>query len=121
MVDIVFEARGLVRTLSGFVSLEEMDASAQKIQGHPLLDDMQYNIHDFTGVTGDDLEEDDIAFMAVRAALSVQRNPRLRIAFVGQHPVAHKLMNAFNDSGCTRHQVQRFDTLAEARRYAEGA
>jgi hypothetical protein len=120
VVEIVWEEFGLIRVLSGPLSVEEMDSSAQRIQAHPQIDDMRYNIHDFTGVTDAVLQDDDIEFMAIRAGIAVQRNARLRIAFVGTHPVVHKLMAAFNQSGCSRLRVQRFDTLADARHYAAG-
>jgi hypothetical protein len=117
MVKITWENHGLVRRLSGTVTTAEMDSSAKEIQGSERLDEMRYNIHDFTAVTNLDLAEEDVQFMAVRAALSVQRNPRIKLAFVGNHPALYRLMNAFNDSGCSQHRVCRFDTLDEARRY----
>lgn len=117
MVEIILEPHGLVRRLSGRVTKEEMDSSAEKIQANERIDEMRYNIHDFTAVTDIDLTEDDLQFMAVRAAFSVQHNPRIKIAFVGNHPVLYRLMNAFNNSGCSQHRVCHFDTLGEARRY----
>jgi hypothetical protein len=95
-----------------------MDSSAQKIQGNRRLDEMHYNIHDFTAVTEALLPDNDIEFLAARASVSVQRNPKLKIAFVGNHPVVLKLMDAFNDSGCSPNRVLRFDTLQQARRFA---
>ncbi len=121
MVEIAWEEYGLVRTISGAVTAAEMDSSATEIQGSPHLDEMHYNIHDFTGVTEAQLSDDDVEFMAVRASISLQRNARIKIAFVGSHPIVYRLMDAFNHSGCSRHRVSRFDTLEEARRYANGA
>ena len=40
-----------------------------------------------------------------------------KIAFVGDHPVVHALIHAFNVDGVSNHRCQRFDTLAEARAY----
>jgi hypothetical protein len=121
MVVIAWEEHGLVRKMSGTVTAAEMDSSALEIQGSPRLDDMRYNIHDFTGVTEVLLSEDDIEFMAVRASISLHRNARIRIAFVGNHPIVFRLMDAFNNSGCSQHRVRRFDTLEAARNYASGS
>lgn len=118
MVEIIWEEFGVVRKMSGAISTEEMDVSALKIQAHPQFDDMRYTIHDFSDVTEAFLDEDDIEFMATRGSISVQRNTRLRIAFVGSHPVVIALMNAFNNCGCSAHRIRRFDTLDDARRYA---
>lgn len=118
MVVIDWEADGLVRRLSGSVTTAELDASAMEIQGNSRLDDMRYNIHDFSAVTEAHISADDIEFMAVRAAISLRQNPGIKIAFVGKHPIVQQLMDAFNASGCSAHQVRRFDTLDEARRYA---
>lgn len=120
MVRIAWEEYGLIRTMSGSVSVTEMDSSAQEIQGHARLDEMRYNIHDFTAATEVTLLEADIEFMAVRASVSVLRNPRLKIAFVGNHHIVHKLMDAFNNLGCAPNRVVRFDTLEEAREYVAG-
>ena len=120
MVEIQWEEHGLVRIVSGTVDVAEMDRSAREIQGHSRLDDMRYNIHDFTGLSEARLPDEDIEFMAARASVSLLNNPRIKIAFVGQHPVVFKLMAAFNNSGCSEHRVRRFDTLEEARRYAGG-
>lgn len=118
MVEILFEARGLIRTMRGVISMAEMDESAQRIQSHPDLDEMRYNIHDFTDVTDALLDEEDIHFMAIRASISVQRNPKLKIAFVGRHPIVFRMIEAFNTSGYAIHAIRRFDTLDEARAYS---
>ena len=120
MVEIDWEEQGLVRRLSGTITTAEMDESAQRIQGDPHLDEMRYNIHDFTAVTDAQLSDTDIEFMATRASVSVLRNPRIRLAFVGTHPIVYRLMAAFNNAGCSPHRVVRFETLEEARRYATG-
>lgn len=120
MVEIDWEEHGLVRRLSGTLTTAEMDESAQRIQGDAQIDDMRYNIHDFTAVTDAQLSDLDIDFMAARASVSVLRNPRIKLAFVGTHPIVFQLMDALNNSGCSPHRVVRFDTLEEARRYAAG-
>lgn len=117
MVKITWEEFGLVRTLSGTISVPEMDASALEIQGNPRLDDMRYNIHDFSAVTEALLPRADIEFMAVRASFSIQRNPRLKLAFVGTHPIVHTLMDAFHTLGCAPNRIIRFDTLDAAYAY----
>ena len=118
MVRITLETHGLIRTISGIATKEEMDASALSIQGNPRLDEMRYNIHDFTALVELNLDETDIEIFAARANVAVKNNPRLKIAFVGQHKIAHQLMNAFNNTGYSSNKVLRFDTLDEARAYA---
>lgn len=120
MVEIEWEDKGLVRKFSGVVTTDEIDSSAIQIQASPRLDDMTYNIHDFTEVTEAIVDDEYIKFMATRAAFSVSRNSRIKLAFVGNHPVLHKLMDAFNSSGVGKHRVMRFDSMEEARKYAFG-
>ncbi|MCG2578191.1 hypothetical protein LZ012_14440 [Dechloromonas sp. XY25] len=119
MVEIIWEEFGLVRKMAGTITTAEMDESAVAIQGNSRLDEMRYNIHDFLAVTQSQLSESDIEFMAARASVSVQRNPKLRIAFVGSHPAVFQLMDAFNNCGLAKHRVMRFNSMEEARRYVE--
>lgn len=120
MVELIWEAEGAVRRLSGVVTAAELDESAARLQGHRRLDDFRYNIHDFSAVSTIEVDDDEIEFMATRAAISVQRNPRIRLAFVGDHPVVGRLVEAFNTSGCSPVRCRHFDTLAAARAFAEG-
>lgn len=92
----------------------------KRIQGNDRLDEMRYNIHDSSAVSEVQVSADDSEFMATRACVSLYNNPRIRLAFVGSHPVVYQLMDAFNNSGCARHRVHRFDSLAEARRNVAG-
>lgn len=98
--------------------MSELDSSAQKIQSDARIDQMRYNIHDFTAVTKFLLTETDIEFLAARANAALLRNPRLKIAFVGNDPVVYHLMEVFNSVGCANARVVRFDTLKDARAYA---
>lgn len=120
MVEIEWEEKGLVRKFSGVITTDEIDSSAIKIQASPRLDDMTYNIHDFTDVSEAQVDDEYIRFMATRAAFSLSRNPRIKLAFVGNHPVLYKMMNAFNSSGVGKHRVMHFDSMEEARQYASG-
>lgn len=118
MVRITLEEHGLVRIFSGIATREEMDLSAISIQSNPRLDEMHYNIHDFTALVELNLDETDIEVFAARANVAVKNNPRLKIAFVGQHRIVYQLMDAFNSTGYSSNKVLRFDTLDEARAYA---
>ncbi len=51
-VDLTWEARGVVRHLTGFVTAEEFVASAHRIECHPDFDRFVYLIDDFTESTG---------------------------------------------------------------------
>lgn len=119
MVELIWEARGVVRRLAGVVTATELDESAAHLQGHRRLDEFDYNIHDFSAATDIQIDDEEIEFLAVRAAVSLQRNPRIRLAFVGVHPVVQRFVRAFNDSGCSAHRCHHFDTLAAARRFVE--
>lgn len=120
MVELSWEESGVIRTLSGPVTAAELDASAIAIQESEYLDEMRYNIHDFSAVSEVFMSDSDVEYMAARAAVSIQRNQRLRIAFVGNHNIVGRLMNAFNNNGYSHHRVHRFDTLEAARDFAAG-
>jgi hypothetical protein len=55
-VDLTWEARGVVRQLTGFVTAEEFVASAHQIESHPDFDRFVYLIDDFTGSTGNGID-----------------------------------------------------------------
>lgn len=117
MVELIWEEFGVLRSASGRVTMAELDATAAQLQADARLDDLRHIIHDFTGATEILVSQDDIDFMALRASIALQKNMRVKIAFVGDHPVVHALIHAFNVDGVSNHRCQRFDTLAEARAY----
>lgn len=51
-VDLIWEARGVVRQFSGFVTAEEFVATAHQIEVHPDFDRFAYLIDDFTASSG---------------------------------------------------------------------
>src|SRR5690349_9991092 len=111
MVELIWETSGVLRRLTGEVTADQLDESARRLQGDPRIDDLRYIVHDFSAATHVAVSQDDVEFMAVRASVALQRNPRVRIAFVGNHPVVHALVAAFNDLGMSTHRCRQFDTL----------
>ena len=107
----------MLRRMTGTVTLEELDATAVQLQASPRLDDVKYIIHDFSAADAVLIDQDDIDFMAVRASVALSRNADVKIAFVGDHPVAHALIAAFNTLGATPLRCHHFNTLAEARQF----
>lgn len=97
--------------------MAELDATAAQLQSDARLDDLCYIIHDFTAATVFVVSQEDIDYMALRASIALQKNPRVKIAFVGDHPVVHALIHAFNVDGVSQHRCRRFDTVDEARIY----
>lgn len=118
MVELIWEKGGLIRRMTGNVTAEELDSSAKELQSDERIDRLHYIIHDFSGANEIVVSQDDIEFMAVRASFALLKNPWVRIAFVGNHPVVQALINAFNDLGESSHRCHRFDTLAEGRAFA---
>ena len=117
MVELIWEDAGVLRRMSGVVTAEELDTTAVALQADERVDRLRYIIHDFSAATEITLLQDDIEFMAVRASVALLRNPGVRIAFVGDHPVVHALIDAFNSQGVSPHQCHRFDAIEEARRF----
>ena len=121
MVEIVWETHGVVRKLSGRITAAEMDASAKEIQSSARLDDLRYNIHDFSAVTEALLPDEEIEFMGARARFALSRNSKIKMAFVGNQEIVYRLMNAFNCcTGDSKTRVFRFDTIEDARKYVSG-
>lgn len=117
MVELIWEESGVLRRMTGHVTLDELDSSASQLQGDARVDDLRFIIHDFTGASDVDVSEGDIEFMAVRASIALLKNPRVKIAFVGNHPVVLALIDAFNNLGSSAHRCHRFDTMEAARRF----
>lgn len=99
MVELIWEDAGVLRRMSGVVTAEELDTTAVALQADERVDRLRYIIHDFSAATEITLSQDDVEFMAVRASVALLRNPGVRIAFVGDHPVVHALIDAFNSQG----------------------
>ena len=118
LVEVEWEGSGVVRRLSGVVTIDDLDVSAARIQGDERIDRLRYGIHDFRDAIDIDVLDDDIEFMAMRAVVALERNVVIRIAFVGDHPVIHKLIEAFNRFGRGRVPCRRFDSMAAARCFA---
>ena len=117
MVELIWEERGLLRRMSGTVSREELDSSAQELQSSERTDSLRYIIHDFSACSAIELDDDDAEFMAVRAGIALLRNTRVKIAFVGEQPLVHQLIAAFNGSGISKLRCHHFDSLEAARRF----
>lgn len=117
MTELIWEAMGLVRRMSGVVTSDELDASAIELQADERIDSVRYIIHDFTAATEVLVSQDHIEFMAARAGVALQRNYRVKIAFVGDHPVVHALIESFHCMSSTSRRCHRFDTLQEARAF----
>lgn len=118
MVELIWEDLGVLRRMTGLVTSAELDSSASELQSSARLDDLRYIIHDFSAATEVIVSQIDIEFMAVRASIALLRNPKVKIAFVGNHPVVHALIDAFDNLGPSPHRCHRFDTLDEARAFS---
>lgn len=118
MVELIWEPSGVVRKLSGRVGRDELDRSAKQLQASDRLDALRYIIHDFSAATEVLATQDDVEFMAVRASVALLRNDRVKIAFVGTHPVITALIAAFNNKGISPLRCHHFGTLVDARRFA---
>lgn len=55
-VDLTWEARGVRREFSGFVTAEEFVATAHQIECHPDFDRFEYLIDDFTASCGNGID-----------------------------------------------------------------
>ncbi|MBX9962008.1 MAG: hypothetical protein K2Y35_03070 [Burkholderiales bacterium] len=88
-----------------------------ELQSSARLDDLRFIIHDFNAATEVIVSQIDIEFMAVRASIAPLRNPKAKIACVGNHPVVHALIAAVDNLGPSPHRCHRFDTLDEAREF----
>lgn len=117
MVELFWEQHGVVRRHSGRVSKDELDSSAIRLQANERVDELHYIIHDFSAATEVQVQPDDIEFMAVRASVALLRNPKVKIAFVGDQPVILALIEAFETKGVSAHRCHHFATLEGARRF----
>lgn len=121
MVDLKWEARGVVRTLTGVVTAEDLELSGVELHTDVRFDFMRYVIHDFSGVTAIAASQDDVEIVAASESAALYRQPRVNIAFVGGHPVVHSLLDAFLVIDRYEHMCARFDTLDEARQFVKHA
>jgi hypothetical protein len=81
-VDLKWEARGVVRQFSGFVSAEEFVASAHRIECHPDFDRFDYLIDDFTAARGNGIDAEALEEVAAIGFGARSSNNALRVVVV---------------------------------------
>ncbi|MBL8491225.1 MAG: hypothetical protein JNM82_10645, partial [Rhodocyclaceae bacterium] len=67
MVEVIWEETGVLRRLTGVVTLKELDASGAQLQGHERTDSLRYIIHDFSGCEEVDADRSGIEYLVARA------------------------------------------------------
>jgi hypothetical protein len=121
VIEVLWEDSGVLRRLSGVVSLHEFDSSGAEIQGDERTDALRYIIHDFTACTEVHAEPSDIEFLVARACAATRSIPKLKVAFVGNHPAIQTILDSHNELKLSQHEWRCFDSMASARQFISGS
>lgn len=118
--ELVWEAQGIHKLLSGFVSADEFIKSVDAVQGHPRFNEMRYVINDFSNVTGHGLTEDLLLRLEALHYGAHATNPRCRIFFVTKDEELANLVNKhLVESRLVGYEVVVTSTVAQAHLWIE--
>lgn len=118
--ELDWEARGVYKRLSGFVSGDEFVRSVCAIQGDARFDAIHYIINDFSAVTGYALPEDVLTEVSALQYGAHATNPNYRIVYItADAGLAGLVETHFGKSQDPAYETVVLPTLAEAREWLE--
>jgi len=117
--DIHWEPHGVYKKYLGHVTGEEFLQAVERVNAHPDFESFRYVINDFTECESVDIKAA-LFDLCVAAALGAQRsNSRFAAAFVAADTAVLDSINAIADSARAEMTVLVFQTLDEARHWAD--
>lgn len=111
--EITWEARGVYKRFTGFVSYEEYARTQEEVLSDPRVDSIRYVINDLLEVEGYSVTRDQVEYLAAFNRGTSFSNPRIRIAYVVKTPAARLLVKA--GSMISSLTLKDFSTLEAAR------
>ena len=117
--DIYWESHGVYKKYVGHVTGEEFLQAVERVNAHPDFDSFRYVINDFTGCESVDIGAA-LQEYCVAAALGAHlSNSRFAAAFVATDAAVLDCIYAIADSARAEMTVRVFQTLQEARQWAD--
>lgn len=118
--ELIWEARGIWRRFHGTLEPADLLASIDEVQRDPRFDDLRYSINDFLDVVNVHDVPGMLEDVLARTIGAAHTNRRIRMAIVTR---LGELVARTRDlpEGVMPYPVRLFDSLEDARAWAEGA
>ncbi len=116
---LTWEPSGVYRRYYGDVTIAERAASFHAICGDPRFDSLRYAITDYLAVARYETTSDATEEIAALHVGPLATNPRIRIAAVATRQDIIDAIQDFVDHGFTSAPYLTFETVEDARRWAE--
>lgn len=116
---IHWEPTGVYRRYSGHTSFEELVESVLAIENDPRFDEIRYVINDFLASEQISFTQEGISELSAVDGAAECSNPNIRIAIVADRPETRAAGEAYIAAGLNTYETRIFNTLAEARSWAE--
>jgi hypothetical protein len=115
-----WEASGVVKTFSGFVTRTEFTGSAEAVAADPRFDDQLFIINDFLAIDGHSIDVATCLQVAASRPGSARTNPNFRVAFIASGDVARDLAAAVEPARQSApFDPQLFVSVQEAREWLD--
>jgi hypothetical protein len=114
--ELAWEKSGVVKQFEGFVCAKEFIEAAEVVAADERFDNLRYIIKDFRNVSGTDICEKSIEYVAAVHIGSACNNPNIHIAFVtgdmAHATIAERIKETILAGA---HELQIFATIENAR------
>lgn len=117
--EISWEPRGVYRRYFGQLSGHDLVASFSATHDDERFERLRYNINDFLGVEGLDLDESVLVHVAAVTHGAFVSNPKIKAAVVITQPELLAALAKFRQLGGSPYTLGVFETLAAARQFVE--
>lgn len=113
-----WEANGLLTEWWGHSTNAEMVHMQEQAHCHPDFDTVRYSIHDFSRCESFAPSNVDIEFSAAIDGAASRKSKLINIAIVGANTGVSDMVSRYIDIGLSPYPVKFFDSLQEAREWA---
>lgn len=111
----IWRDRGVEWRYSGVLTGSELLASNEAIYGDPRFDDLRWQLVDLSDVTGFDVSERNMKFLAHFDAAAARTNPKIRVAVIAPHSGACEITDFYQQhSREISWETQQFTTREAA-------
>jgi hypothetical protein len=113
-----WEPHGLLTEWQGHSTNAEMVQMQEQVHCHPDFDSVRYSIHDFSNCESFAPSDPDVEFSAAIDGAASRTSKLLRIAIVAANAGVTEMVGRYIETGLSPYAVKFFDSLQEARTWA---
>ena len=117
--ELMWEPRGVVKTLIGVVDDDEFIKATEEIQNNSRFDNLRFVINDFSKVTAFEVSESCLEYASAMSRGARYHNDRIKIALVINNSTLLSNICNFSVSYPIPYPKKIFNSLADARLWCE--